>query len=137
MVYSQFGLDQLTESVELDRLLKVVEKVDSLSAQLLLREAYEISYRIHDHAFGTYHAWNLALNRPKENYCEYGTLYRTVHAYHLREVHKRFGYNLTEFLDLPRELVELIFKICETEGQQDAKSFSIVKKELDANFGKT
>jgi len=124
----------MTQFIEIDELLKTVEKIDSISAQIVLREAYEISYYIHDHAYGTNHPWNLVLDRVKENYNEYGTLYRTVQAYHLREIHKRFGYNLTEFLELPREFVELIFKICESESVEEAKSFHNVKREIDSQF---
>lgn len=134
MVFGRFGTQQIRQRTEIDHLLRDVNKIDSISAQMLLREAYELSYHIFDHDQGTYHPWNLVMERPKENYNKYGTLYRTIHTYRLREVHKRFGYSLTEFLDQPREIVDLIFEICMMEDKADTTAFENVREEMDEAF---
>lgn len=102
----------------------------------MLREAYEISYHIFNHDRVDAHPWALVLDRPQENYTEYGTLYRTVRAFRFKEVYKRFGLNLTEFLELPREYVELIMDICEKEMTKDSKTLANVASKLEEDFGK-
>lgn len=74
------------------------------------------------------------LHRDSEDYTEFGTLYRTINSFRLRGVYKKFGLNLTEFLDLPREIVELIMRICIDESMVEAKDFNKVKKQLDKSF---
>lgn len=61
----------------------------------------------------------------------YSTLYRTIQSYHLRNINKRFGLNLKEFLELPREFVELLFSICKLEDKQEESAYNDVKNELD------
>ena len=134
MVYSQFGLRQMNESTQIDDLLKTVSKIDSISAQLLLREAYEVSYQIFDHDADSTHPWALVMDHPKENYTEYGTLYRTIHGFHFRDIHKKFGLNLTEFLELPREIVELVIHIANKDIERKNRTFDEVKDNLEDEF---
>mgnify|MGYP000014629355 CR=1 FL=1 len=135
-MFGRFGIKQIRKRTKVDELLKSARKIDSISAQILLREAYEISYHIFDHERDMDHPWNLVMERHKENYNKYGTLYRTVYTYRLRDVHKRFGLNLEEFLELPREMVELILDICAKEDQEDSGAFKNVRAELDGEFKK-
>lgn len=111
-------------------MLESARKIDSISAQILLREAYEISYDIVSDD-EPYHPWSLVLERHKENYTDYGTLYRTIYSYRLRDVNKRFGLNLTEFLDLPREFVELVFMICQEEDTTGEETIANLAEELE------
>lgn len=133
-MYARFGYPQLEQRTEVDWLLENVKHIDSLSAQLLLREAYESSYEIAEHHLENAHPWDLVLSRHKEDYERYGTLYRTVHLFRLREVAKRFGYNLTEYLNLPREFVALIDHICQLEDQEDQKTFNGLRDQFEQDF---
>lgn len=136
MVYSRFGLSKIHQRTEIDEILKSAKKVDSISAQILLREAYEISYEIFDHNQDYTHPWALVQTREKENYFDYGTLHRTIYSYRLREINKRFDLSITEFLDLPREIVELLIKVSDEELARDSKSYNEIKDQLDQDFGK-
>lgn len=131
MLFRRFGRAQQTKKTEVDHLLSSAQKIDSLSAQILLREAYEVSYEIATSHEVNHHPWGLVLERHKENYVEYGTTYRTIYAYRLREIHKKFGLNLTEFLDLPREYVELLFTIASKEAQEGSGALADLKEELE------
>lgn len=90
-----------------------------------------MSYYIFDHENGLQHPWNLVLCRDKENISDYGALYRTINGFKLREVHKRFGLNLTEFLDLPREFVDLILRICVEADTEEIRQYETAKSQMD------
>ena len=101
----------------MDRLIRQdLPKIDSMSAQMLLREAYETAYHIFDHENESqYHPWDLVLSRVKENYTDYDQLPMTIEKYRVQNVHGIFGLSLPEFLDLPREIVNLLLDICSRE----------------------
>lgn len=118
----------------MDELLKTAPKVDSISAQLLLREAYEISYLIFDHNRHDAHPWSLCLQQPQEDYTNYSPLYRTINSYRLRDIHSRFGLSVTEFLDLPREFVTLMVKIADIEMAEKSRDLDNAERELRDSF---
>lgn len=134
MAFRSFGRAQQRKRTEIDTLLEKVKKIDSVSAQILLREAYEVSYEIATPEEINDHPWGLALARPKENYTDYGTLYRTIHAFRLREVYKRFGLSLEDFLALPREYVEMIFDITRKEALEGQNTLDNLREELGDNI---
>lgn len=135
VLFSRFGAKQRHKRTRVDKLLESVKKIDSISAQILLREAYEVSYEIVNREEEPYHPWDMVLERPKENYTLYGTLYRTIYSYRLRDINKRFGLNLDEFLDLPREFVELIFEICQKEDETGQDTLQNLAEELEDTTG--
>ncbi len=118
---------------EVDKILTEVKNVDSISAQLLLREAYEMTYGLIDEAEENPHPWELVSTTPKEEINKYGPLYRTLRAYRLNNVNDKFGYSFTEFLALPRNLVDEIFTICEEEAVVEAKAVASVSKDLSSS----
>lgn len=134
MVNANFGYPELETRTEVDWLLENVNQVDSLSAQLLLREAYETSYAIANHRHNETHPWSLVLLQSKEDYAHYGTLYRTIHLFRLRDIAKRFGLNLTEYLELPREVITVLANICEQEDREDGKAFDALKDQFEQEF---
>lgn len=131
MLFRKFGLEQMHRRVKVDDLLERVRRIDSISAQILLREAYETSYHILNYQRDDEHPWDMVLERHKENVSLYGTLYRTIYSFRLMKVHSRFGLNLEEFLDLPREFVELIFDICKKEEAEGWSTMNQLNSELE------
>jgi hypothetical protein len=96
----------------LEELLTEVRKIDSLSAQLMLRESYEQMYGLFDHnRFSKAMPLAVVSMHPKENSSEYSPLYRMAYKYDQHDILKLTGLNYKEFLDLPREQCELWFKI--------------------------
>lgn len=88
-------------------------ELDSYTTQLLLREAYETLYQIFDHEAEQAALRPLAhvAMHPKEDETNYSRLYQTIRRYHKQKLKDLTGLNITQFLDQPRELVELWFQI--------------------------
>lgn len=111
---------------------RVTEGIDSISAKLLLREAYEQLYLIFDHnQLHKVRPLGLVAMHPKENVSDYSKLYRTVFRYKHQNIKEHFGLSLTEFLDLPHEMVELCFKIAYEHVQKETPAINAALKDLE------
>lgn len=81
---------------------------------MILQESYETLYLIcnyDDPGLNKHRPLALVAMQPKENVADYSKLYRTVVRYKDHDILKVFGLNLSEFLDMPHEMVELMFKL--------------------------
>lgn len=106
-----FGLGRVGTKGQVEKLLETTGKLDSISAQLVLRDAYDIDYGIYDHLNDRSRPLALAARFDKEDYHEYGGLYRAIYQYNVNEIYKRWGYTVDQFLALPREIHRLILRI--------------------------
>ncbi len=106
-----FGLQRVGTKGQVEKLLETTGKLDSISAQLVLRDAYDIDYGIYDHLNDRSRPLALAARFDKEDYHEYGGLYRAIYQYNVNEIYKRWGYTVDQFLALPREIHRLILRI--------------------------
>lgn len=131
MLYDIFG-SEVSNTTEIDKLLKEVNKVDRLTAQLLLREAYELTYKILPTETRKSHPFDLCLHRKQEEVEAYGRTYALLKEYRVNNVKKYYGYNFSEFLELPRHLVNEILRICREEVRVDAKTLSDIENELNS-----
>lgn len=114
MLYHSFGLALDDKEGPLEELIAKVGKIDSYTAQLLLRETYETMYRIFDHdnpRLTKHRPFGIVAQHPKEDVTNYSLLYRTIYRYSQYDIYQQFGLNVDEFLELPHELTELLFKI--------------------------
>lgn len=114
-------------------LLENVGVLDSISAQLLLRDAYDTDYGLFDHANDTSRPLALVGRHVREDYHEYGGLYRAIYQFNVNEIHKNWGYTLTEFLELPREFHRLILRICSEDAARSTIPIDKQLKELERN----
>jgi hypothetical protein len=105
-------MDKKDEAGPIEDLLRRAKVLDSRTAQLLMREAYEQHYGLFDHEhLSEMRPLSLVAMHPKENTSAYSALYRMAYKYQQYDILKKWGLNYQEFLSLPREQVELIFKI--------------------------
>lgn len=107
-----------------------MEKLDSISAQLVLGEIYDTEYEICDHDEPGRSPLSLVGFQTKENYADYGPLHHMVYRYRFYDVYKHFGLSLTDFLELPREYTELIFDVISHENQKSSKDVDDVMKDI-------
>lgn len=105
----------LGKHTQLDVMLRDLPAMIAGNAELAMRVAYDTEYGIHNHA--TEHRSPMALVKmhPKEQLIEGGPYYRLVREYHGAKIHKEFGISLTDYLELPRHIMELLLGICKEE----------------------
>lgn len=99
-----------------------------IDAKVALTDIYETSTGVWDHLSNTHKKKNRPLAsvalHESESVTEGSELYTVMERYIKNEVYKEIGLSLTEFLNLPLEFVEFLFKTIE---------ISRAKKETENN----
>lgn len=131
MIFKSFGIDKINTKTEIDNIISTFNKVDNITGKILLREAYDITYGIYNHDANEAHPWGLTLHTPKEDYWDYGPFKRMVYFYRTKDVFKRFGLNITEFLELPRVFCDHLLEVSGELTLEEGKGLQAVKNELD------
>lgn len=115
----RFGLEinQWEKIIELA--IRVYEtRPDGISgyeSQLLLREMYIDTHQLCD-LDATQHPWPLISDTPRDGLRGLWSVERRLSEFELYEITKHYGYNFTEFISLPRHMVERIL-----ENRRDAE----------------
>lgn len=118
MLKPRFGLNVVGRDAELNKLLDNVKSLDSIQAQIVLRDAYDTSYGIYDHSNeNPNRPMALVGMHPAENTTYHSRLYNAIRRYKIYDVKTHFGLSLTEFLELPREYTTFILGLL-AEGKQ-------------------
>lgn len=126
-------MSRVGQKGNLETLLENIGSLDSISAQLVLRDAYDTDYGLYDHAHDQSRPLALVGKHEKEDYQEYGGLYRAIYQFNVNEVHKTWGFTLTEFLDLPREIHRLVLRICSEDAKRSILPLDKQIKQLETS----
>jgi hypothetical protein len=93
-------------------LLQTLEPLDSDAAQVMLSMAYDVSYGISDH-------YDPEKSKPldtitlhaREDYKEVSGMYRAIERYNRQGIGNLFHLSLTDYLNLPKDIIEMITEI--------------------------
>lgn len=98
--------------------------MDSVNAQIALTEYYDTKFGIFDHgAAADRPLAAVALHDPEEN-GPTSAMYETIRLFASTNVHKYFGLNLEQFLNMPREFTTLILDVAQEKTAKDNKALS-------------
>lgn len=112
-------------------MLHRVGKIDSITAQLILRDAYDVAFRIYNHQQpDPQRPLALVALHPKENVSEHSELYNEIRRFDRGDMAKR-GYTLLEYLSLPREISRLLLRINSERAGRDLSKLEHMQQELD------
>lgn len=136
MLFPKFGHSQFDQPSPVDRLLAAITGGldDSYQTQLVLREMYETQYGIFNHEDPIHmreRPLSLVALHPKENTTKWSRLYQTIRRYDLHDIHAKFGLSLPEFLELPRDIVELLFELSTERSQRSNPNVDRAIRELE------
>ncbi len=136
MLFPKFGHSQFGLPSPVDRLFEIIPGGldDSYQTQLVLREMYETQYGIFNHddpINERERPLSIVALHPKENWTKWSRLYRTIRRYDFHDIKGKFGLSLTEFLELPREIVELLFEISAERANRDQPQIDKAIRELE------
>lgn len=123
----------MQESREIEKILRETEPVDSSTAQVLLMMAYDVTHDINDHRQDPNPLSAVAMH-DAEKYYEWSSLYKAIERYHQQDIGHRFHLSLTEYLDLPRDTIEMITDIVmgqiQMENRAEENAETEAKKKL-------
>lgn len=142
MCHRSFGEDEEGEDQVFDNalqdLIERAPKLVSTDAQLLLRDRYETSYNIFNHAapgpMGGHHPLALVLQHWNEDTVTDGPLRERVEQYLDHQILKHFGLSLEEFLDNPSYKCNLLLKIAAERNAKDDRVTSDIINDLDSGL---
>jgi len=128
---AKFGDRLVGEKGELDALIGSVDKLDSISAQLVLGDIYDTEYGITDHGSPNASPLSLVGFYPKEDYHTFGPMKQMFYKYVFYDVYKHTGLSLTEFLALPREYTSMLFDVITDENLRLTPEIDNITKNLN------
>lgn len=101
--------------------------------QLAMIEAYETRFGILDHDSEMAKADSLALVRMNEaeEPVRFSPFEERIRHFAEKEIHKHFGLSLTELLDYPRHIVNLIYEVAEDIQKEEYRRTSNTTAKLE------
>lgn len=82
-----------------------------------------------------YSPLDIAIMHPKENISEFSALYNRIERFIILKIHEITGMSLPEFLSMPREYVELVFRISAHKAKGDYKTQENIANEVKQTMG--
>ena len=116
----------------INTILTNIKKLKPIDGQIVLRQLYETHFGIFNHV-------EEEENRPMAAVALYdmeingqgSPLYRRISQYVRSGIIKYTGLNLTEFLSLPREIVQLLYDECEQQSKTEVMAMDSLQKDLN------
>lgn len=99
--------------------------MDSITAKLILIDAYETTYGIYNHADEAANKGRplgLIAMHPKEDFSTHSALYNTIRRFKKYKVGNQDNFNISliEFLQLPKDISDLVLDIMAKESIEEA-----------------
>jgi len=133
--FARFGLDKLSTDGQLDALLRELPAVRPTAAEIITRACYQTEYGIFNHEqLGSQRPLALVAVHPKEETMEGSPLYKHIRRFYNYQIHAKFGLSLTEFLEMPPHLVELLYDIAGADATQQEQVGRAVQRQMNADM---
>ncbi len=135
MLFPSFGQEIAQEMLPVKQLMEALRgsgknTLTSVESQLLLRELYENHFKIAQHN-NPARPMSLVAMQPKETIGPYSRMMRLYKRFASLKVGELFHISITEFLELPRERVEMMFEIAEEKSTAEDRNNEKIQRQLD------
>lgn len=116
----------------LTKMLKLVKKSNSVDGQLIMTAFYEHEYGIFPHLQKNPNRplATVALH-PSEEIIDDSLLEEAIRSYTKRGIKELYNLSVTEFLDLPVHVVNLLIKIADETSSQKHQVAASIERELN------
>ena len=105
-----------------EEFLQKIDKIDSISARMVLLEAYETTYRIYNHEDPTAGPLAAIAMHPREDTSTHSALYNTIRRFRKYRVGHpdNFNMSLNEFMALPKDICDFMMELLSEEAKVEA-----------------
>lgn len=107
------------------------KRVDSITAQVMLREAYEATMGFRNYDDPATSPLSLVVDVPAEDVTERTLFTSYAERYRLNNVSKHYGLSLSEFLDLPFEYAEELLDLSLAASGAESRMMQNIAAELE------
>ena len=118
-----------------------LEHVHATMPSMPPSDAELVTRVLYDQGYGNYTAEQMIERpmaamgyHPQEDLIEGSYLYSLIRTFHRYEIHKEFGITLTDFLNMPRHVSELIVDMCEMARRLKDKAAKGMNDDLDSSM---
>lgn len=138
ILMASFGVRDTDEMTKLDHQVMTLPAIGSIITELATRVTYDETYGIFDHTKHS-HERPLALvgYHPKEDLIEGGMYFTLIREYKQYKIKDHFGYNLTEWMDLPKHIADFLIELADGYNKQSEKEKTKEHNEFDRQIKKT
>lgn len=135
MLFPSFGQEIATDLVPVKQLMAALRQTDkktltSLESQILLRELYDNAFQIAKHD-DPRRPMSLVAMYPKEMVGPYSREYRLYRRFAALRIGELFNISIEQFLQQPRERVELMFQIAEDKSVVEERTNDRINRSLE------
>lgn len=113
------------------RAVSSLPKLGSVDGQMVLNDLYETEYGIYDHLSKRKKRplASVAMH-PSEDINEGSILEETLRMYVLKGIKEVFHLNVLEFLELPADIVQMMFTIADEEQTKKSTTLSQIEQQF-------
>lgn len=134
MLFPSFGQEKARSLTPVKKLMSVMREtgtrsLDSVDSQLLLRELYDQSFEISQHSEAL-RPLSVVAMQPKEMIGPYSRRNRVYKRFASLRVGELFNLSIDQFLQHPRDEVELMFQIAEDKSVIEDRNNAAVNKAM-------
>lgn len=119
-------------SQQIQHMIDTSPKLKITDAQLMMLDVYESGFGIYNHNIDSERPLALVAMHWSEDNTTQSALHERIEQFHERNVYQAFGLNLTEFLELPRDVCIKILDICGKKQSREDR----VAQDLQQQFNK-
>lgn len=114
-----------------------IKMIDSMSAQLVMAEAYEQAYKLFDHEQDSGRSpFAVCAMHEKERYAEMSPLHHVFRLFHELKMADDWKIDILTFLSLPREFTDLMFKITKARIKTEKPIIDAALRDMGKITGK-
>lgn len=116
----------------LEELIEKAPRLKSTDAQMVLRDQYETTYGIYNHAVPENdHPFALIMMNDSEDTVTHGALHDRMTQYLDCDIHKYFGLSFLEFIEQPTYVIVMQLELAQERIRKEAPITNALKKQLD------
>lgn len=132
MLQQRFGFKRLKLPTVTDAFLQKTRRgfADSYAQQLAFAEEYQTQYGLYDHDNDNSRPLAVIALLPKEDGLRNDKLKQLIKRYRLHRINEKFNLSLEDFLQLPKNYIELLFEVCTEEANQRSPDLDKLADEL-------
>lgn len=110
--------------------------LNGFTVDLLKKGMYKEIFGLMDSSGPNYDIMDIVRMQPTENFSEFSLLNDRIEKFMLLDIHALTGLSVDDFLLLPRDKVELVFRIAAHKAKNDYKTSADINNKLQNELGK-
>lgn len=116
--------------------LSKLPKLNRIDAKIVLADLYDKTFSICDHhAVGLSRPLSSVAFHDAEKINEDSVLEETMRVYISRHIYENFKLSYLQFMELPRDIAQMVIKISDEYAQKKSQTMSDLEKELSGLKG--